>query len=127
MRMTFREILANVIDGTPGALAGAIMAGDGIPIEEYAVEGVEGADAELAAVAAEFEHVLGQVRKVTGALYGETAGALDELILQTPGRQLLFRQIDDEYFLLVALEPTGMLGKARFLARASLDDLREEL
>jgi predicted regulator of Ras-like GTPase activity (Roadblock/LC7/MglB family) len=127
MRMTFREILANVIDGTPGALAGAIMAGDGIPVEEYAVDGVEGADAELATVAAEFERVLSQIRKVTGALYGETEGELDELILQTPGRQLLFRQIDDEYFLLVALEPTGMLGKARFLARSSLDDLREEL
>ncbi len=122
--MTFREILANVIDGTPGAVAGAIMAGDGIPVDEYAVEG---ADVELATVAAEFERVLSQARKVSGSIYGETAGALHELILQTPAHQLLFRQIDDEYFLVVALEPTGMLGKARFLARSALDDLREEL
>ncbi len=30
--MTFREILATLVDGTPGAVAGAIMAEDGIAV-----------------------------------------------------------------------------------------------
>ena len=122
--MTFGEILVSVIDGTPGALAGAIMCTDGIPVEEYQVDG---ADVDLTAIAVEFERVLSQARKVSGAVYGESGGALHELMLQTAEHQLLFRPIDDEYLLIVALTPTGLLGKARFLVRSVLDELRGEL
>ena len=92
--MTFGEILARVIDGTPGALAGAIMGNDGIPVDEYAVEG---SDVDLSALSIEFGGVLEQVRKVSGALYGGHEDSLRELIVQTRGHQLLFRPIDDEY------------------------------
>ena len=33
--MTFRELLAKIVNGTPGAVAGAIMGQDGIAIDEY--------------------------------------------------------------------------------------------
>lgn len=124
--MTFREVLAKIVDGTPGALAGAIMGSDGIPIDEY---GTAGSRLDLASVAIEFERVLDQARKVAGALFGgeRPQGALEELVLMTPGLQLLFRQIDPEYFLVVALERTGSLGKARYLVRTVLHDLQEAL
>ena len=93
--MTFREILEKVVLQTPGALAGAVMAADGIPVDEYELE--EGS-VDLSAVAVEFQRVLDQSRKVAGALYGESGGGLDELILITSGHQLLFRQLDDEFF-----------------------------
>ena len=53
--MTFREMLVHVVDGTPGALAGAVMGRDGIPIDEYVRE----RDAvDLNTIAVEFERVL---------------------------------------------------------------------
>ena len=122
--MTFREILALVVDGTPGALAGAIMAGDGIPLDEYQAPG---SDVDLTAIAVEFEGVLQQARKVTGAVFGDQGGVLEELVLTTGGPQLLFRHIDAEYFLVVALEGTGSLGKARYLVRSILQKVRQEL
>ena len=122
--MTFREILERVVLQTPGALAGAVMAGDGIPVDEFERE--EGS-VELAAVAVEFQSVLDQSRKVAGALYGDPGGGLQELILITSGHQLLFRQIDDEFFVTIALEPTGSLGKARYLVRSLLRELQEAL
>jgi predicted regulator of Ras-like GTPase activity (Roadblock/LC7/MglB family) len=122
--VTFGEILARVIDGTPGALAGAIMGRDGIPIEEY----MPVRDAvDLNAIAVEFERVLTEAEKVTGAIFGAEVGGLQELVLTTGGPQLLFRRVDDECFLVIALEKTGGLGKARYLVRSILQDLHEAL
>ena len=122
--MTFREILERVVLQTPGALAGAVMAADGIPVEEFERE--EGS-VELAALAVEFQSVLDQSCKVAGALYGDSGGGLQELILITSGHQLFFRQIDDEFFVIIALETTGSLGKARYLVRSLLRELQEAL
>ncbi len=123
--MTFREMLVHVVDGTPGALAGAVMGRDGIPIDEYVRE----RDAvDLNTIAVEFERVLDEAEKVTGAVFGASASGLQELLITTgDGPQLLFRQIDDEYFLLVALSRTAGMGKARYLVRGILQDLREAL
>ena len=122
--MTFREILALVVDGTPGALAGAIMGADGIPVDEYQASG---SNVDLTAIAVEFEGVLEQARKVTGAVFGDRGGALEELVLTTGGPQLLFRHVDGEYFMVVALESTGSLGKARYLVRSVLQKVQQEL
>jgi predicted regulator of Ras-like GTPase activity (Roadblock/LC7/MglB family) len=122
--MTFREIMTSIVDGTPGALAGAVMGADGIAIEEYTRTESE---LELTAVAIEFQRVLEQARKVCGALYRDGERGLEELILVTPEHQLYFREIDDEYFMVLALDPTGVLGKARYMVRNVLDELRTQL
>ncbi len=122
--MTFREILERIVLQTPGAVAGAVMAADGIPIDE--LEREEGS-VDLAAVAVEFQRVLDQSRKVAGALYGASGGGLEELILITSAHQLYFRQIDDEFFVTIALKTSGSLGKARYLVRSLLRELREAL
>ena len=121
--MTFREILTQIVDGTPGGLAGAIMGSDGIAIDEYRAPGCA---LELSAVAVEFQRVLEQARKVSGSLYGKGSEP-EELVLVTRDHQLLFRQVDEEYFVALALLPNGVLGKARYLVRSLLDSLRSEL
>lgn len=120
----FREVLASIIDPTPGALAGAIMGWDGIAIDEYR----RSEDPlDLDTVAVEFQRVLEQATKVANALYGPGGGELEELVLRTAAHQLLFRRVDDEYFVVIALAPDGMLGKARYLLRSTLHKLRQEL
>jgi len=121
--MTFREILGAIIDPTPGAIAGAIMGADGISLEEY--RKTSGLD--LNTVAVEFQRVLAEARKVTGALSEAEDASLEELILCTTEHQILFRQVDEEYCVVVALARDGMLGKARYLLRSLLDKLRQEL
>jgi predicted regulator of Ras-like GTPase activity (Roadblock/LC7/MglB family) len=122
--VTFREILAEIVDATPGALAGAIMGCDGIPVEEYHRE-PGGVDLDMLVV--EFQLVVEQARKVASALYHDPASGLEELILRTSTHQILFRQIDAEYFLVVVLDPGGILGKARYLTRAVLEQIRSAL
>jgi predicted regulator of Ras-like GTPase activity (Roadblock/LC7/MglB family) len=122
--VTFQEILAKVIDGTPGALAGAIMGRDGIAIEEYLVVRDS---VDLNAIAVEFERVLDQAEKVVGALFGRGSGGLQELVLTTGGMQILMRPVDEECFIVLALERTGGMGKARYLVASILHDLHEAL
>ena len=122
--MTFREILEHVVGQTPGALAGAIMGTDGISVEEWATEASE---VELSTLTIEFSGVFEQLRKASGSLYGEGSDALEEVIVTTREHVLLFRPIDEEYLFVVALEPLGMVGKARYLVRSVMDELRQEL
>ena len=122
--MTFRDILQRLVEDTPGALAAVLMGSDGIPIDDYRAAG---ARIDLPALAVEFQRVLEEARKTSSALYQDARGRLIELILNTSENQLLFREVDEEYFVVIALEPTGSLGKARYLMRSLLRDLQREL
>jgi predicted regulator of Ras-like GTPase activity (Roadblock/LC7/MglB family) len=122
--MTFREILKELVEKTPGALAAAVMAGDGVAIDEYARAG---ADVDLGSIAIEFGRVFHQSQKVAGALSSARDGALEEMLLVTGAHQIFFRQLDDDSFLVLALDATGIVGKARWLARVLLQEIREAL
>jgi len=122
--MTFREILTTLVDRTPGALAAAVMAADGVAIDEYAREGAE---VDLGAIAAEFGRIFAQSAKVAQMLYGARDGELDELLLVLGSHQILFRRLDEDSFLILALDQTGLVGKARWLARNLLQEIREAL
>ena len=124
--MTFREVLIKVVESTPGARAAVVMGADGIPVEEYRAE-AEGTDLDLPTMAVDFQRVLEEAQKVTAQMGSDAGGPLQEVILKTAGIEVLFRPIDEEYYLIVALERTGFMGKARYLVSSLLQDLREEL
>ena len=116
--MTFREILANVIDNTPGALAGAIMATDGIPVEEYAV-----GESDL-----ELSHRRDRVRARARA---GAQGLGSHCTARATGRSRSSSSTPPVTCCCSASSttstssssrsrPTGVLGKARYLIRASL-------
>lgn len=120
--MTFREALAQLVDGTPGARAAVIMGSDGIAVEEYHAGDPP---IDLATTAVECQRILEEARKVVGLL-GDSGGDLEQLMLQTGDHQLLFHPIDDEYFLVLALNRGGFLGKARYLLGGLLREIRRE-
>lgn len=124
--MNFEPVLRQMIEGVPGALGIALMGSDGIPIAEcYASHaGAAASDGEVGAAGVEFGRILDEVRKASDAIAG---GRLDELVVGLGRFWLLFRVVDEELFLVAALEPRGNLGKARFLMRRHLLALQREL
>jgi predicted regulator of Ras-like GTPase activity (Roadblock/LC7/MglB family) len=122
--MTFKEALAKVVTGTPGARGALIIGTDGIPVEEFS-PGDESVD--LPAVAVEFQGVLEEARKVADTLGSEPSRGLEELVLQTTHDLLVFRALDEEYYLVVAMDRGGLLGKARYLISSLLHEIRQEL
>ena len=72
----------------------------------------------------EFGRILEDIRKTFDSLSG---GRLEETIILGTRYSLVFRTVDEENFLIVAVEPDGNLGKARYLIRRHLLAIRSEL
>ena len=124
--MSFEPTLQKMIDGCSGAIGVALMGTDGIAVAELQAQNPDLSvlDGEVGAAGIEFGRILDEVRKASDALNG---GRLEEVVVGLARFTLLFRSVDDELFLVVALAEGGNLGKARFLMRRHLLELREQL
>jgi predicted regulator of Ras-like GTPase activity (Roadblock/LC7/MglB family) len=124
--MSFEPTLRKMIDGVTGALGVALMGSDGIAIAELEAKasGVAPGEGEVGAAGVEFGRILEEIRKASDALGG---GRFEEAMIGLARFSLLFRVVDEDLFLVVALEPRGNLGKARFLMRRHLLELQEQL
>ncbi len=126
--MSFENVLREVLNECGGGLGIALMGSDGIPIVQLSADlgpGISnplGDDIGTAAV--EFARILCEIRKAADAL---NAGVMAETVINLTRFQLLFRQVDDDIFLVLALSPAGNAGKARYLIRRHLLQLRNEL
>ena len=124
--MSFEPTLQKMIDGCSGAIGIALMGSDGIAVAELQAPDPDLSvlDGEVGAAGIEFGRILDEVRKAADALSG---GRLEEVVIGLARMTLVFRAVDDDLFLVVALAPSGNLGKARFLLRRHLLELREQL
>jgi predicted regulator of Ras-like GTPase activity (Roadblock/LC7/MglB family) len=124
--MSFRSILGSILSETRCGLGIALMGTDGIPIEQ--VQGGAAARAvlgdDVGTAGAEFGRILDQIRKAADVLGG---GAIQETVVSLTRFSLIFRAVDEELFVVLALGPDGNLGKARYLIRRHLAEIREEL
>jgi predicted regulator of Ras-like GTPase activity (Roadblock/LC7/MglB family) len=124
--MSFEPTLQKMIDGCSGAIGIALMGSDGIAVSEFQAQNPDLGvlDGDVSAAGIEFGRILDEMRKASDALNG---GRLEEVVVGLARFTLLFRSVDDELFLVVALAEGGNLGKARFLIRRHLLELREQL
>ena len=79
---------------------------------------------EIAALGVEFGRILDEARKAADSLGG---GPVEEACLRMARFWVLLRTVDGDTFLVLVLAPDGNLGKARFLMRRHLAELREHL
>jgi predicted regulator of Ras-like GTPase activity (Roadblock/LC7/MglB family) len=104
----------------------ALMGSDGIPIAQVqAKDAPRGTLAEdIASAAVEFGRILDDLAKAADAL---DAGEVAETVITTARFLMVLRRVDADSFLVVALAPTGNLGKARYLIRRHLASIRAEM
>ena len=124
--MNFASILQEIVDECGGGMAAALMGADGIPIEQVEASG-EGGGAlsdDVDVLGVEFGRILDEMRKASDAVGG---GALEEVSVRLSNFWVLMRMVDEETYLVLAIEPDGNMGKARFLMRRQLMALRDEL
>jgi predicted regulator of Ras-like GTPase activity (Roadblock/LC7/MglB family) len=117
----FRQHLKSILGRVEGCVGALIMGTDGIAVEK--VLGEAGYDANLDVAAAEFVSV---VRGAERASANMGFGPLRELVVSTERFHFLLRLMAQEYFLVLALEQGGNIGRGRFeLRKAELDMARE--
>ena len=124
--MSFESSLRTIVDECGGGIGIALMGSDGITIVQVRSEtaGESPLGGDLSVAGAEFGRILGDLRKASDSLGG---GALSETVIHLARLTLIFRSIDDDVVLVLALQPDGNLGKARYLIRRHLLEIREQL
>jgi predicted regulator of Ras-like GTPase activity (Roadblock/LC7/MglB family) len=117
----FKELLETILDRTEGSLGALIMGTDGIAVEKALAEA--GKDANLDIAAAEFTSL---VRGAQRAGTDLGLGNLRELVVSLDDSIILMRLLSRDYFVVLALNPDGNLGRGRFeLRKAELQLARE--
>ena len=122
--MSFAPVLHKIIDGFGGGIAAALMGNDGIAIEDVCKTDQGPMAGGIETAGTEFGRILDEIRKASDAIGG---GAVGETTVALSQVTLVFRVIDDDTFLVVALEPDGNLGKARYLIRKHLREILQLL
>ncbi|MDJ0852873.1 MAG: hypothetical protein QNK04_31265 [Myxococcota bacterium] len=124
--MSFGRLLKEIVDGCGGGIGAALMGNDGIPIEQVSATASPESplNDDIATAGTEFGRILEEIRKASDAVAG---GAVQEATIVLSRVVLVFRSVDEDTFLLVALTPDGNLGKARYLIRRQLPALRGSL
>jgi len=130
--MSFASVLRSIVDECGGGVGAALLGSDGIAIEQVEARALPasfagdaaGVAEEVAALGVEFGRILEEARKAADSLGG---GAVEEACLRMTRFWVLLRSVDEDAFLVLVLAPDGNLGKARFLLRSRLAELREQL
>jgi predicted regulator of Ras-like GTPase activity (Roadblock/LC7/MglB family) len=117
----FKEQLQKVVDAVGDGYGAVIMGLDGIAVESYSRD-QGGFDINI--IVMEFSYILTQVKKAAETL---KVGGMEELVLKAEQLILVVRMLNNDYFLAVALHPSGNLGKCRFLMRLTAPRLLSAL
>lgn len=125
--MSFRETLEQICQKADGALAASIMGYDGIAVETHEVDPSSLAtlpEVNVQSAMIEYSSIFGQIRTAAQQLQ---AGEASEFSLRTDKIAAVGRAISSEYFVVLALEPDGNVGKARYLLRVGAGRISAEL
>jgi predicted regulator of Ras-like GTPase activity (Roadblock/LC7/MglB family) len=110
--MGFADTLTEITDRIEGCAAAIILGIDGIPIERQVRDIDPAIDIDL--IATEFTTL---VRRNMRTAADTELGDMREMVFVTDLLTLVLRPITSEYFLLLALNPGGNVGRARFELR----------
>ena len=124
--MSFQSVLETILSGCAGSIGIALMGSDGIVVEQAQAGPAERAvlGEEIGTAGAEFGRILDEIRKAGDVLGG---GPMQETVVSLSRFTLIFRAVDEELFVVMALAPDGNLGKARYLIRRHLLEIQQEL
>lgn len=120
--MIFADLLKQVVSRVEGAIGVLIMGLDGIAIEQQILD-PENHDNRLAMIAAAYATLLRNSMRTSEDV---GVGQLQEMTVVAGNMILVIKLINPEYFLLVAMQAEGNLGRARFELKKAQLLLEEE-
>ena len=119
--MSLKDTLNAIAEKVEGCRAVAIMAADGLPIDEVVVQQGE-LDMQLLTV--EHATVLKDVRRAVALL---EVGETEEICITSNQLYVIVRALSDDLFMILVLDRSANLGKGRYLLRLASVDVSREL
>jgi predicted regulator of Ras-like GTPase activity (Roadblock/LC7/MglB family) len=117
----FQNVLKDIVENTDGAVASVLMGFDGITVDSYVVDSSE---LNVETIGMEYTVALSQIRQAAELL---EMGTAREVAVQAENMTTVMRLLNDEYFIALAILPSGNFGKGRFLLRTHAQQLVENL
>ncbi|MBM4376594.1 MAG: hypothetical protein FJ095_16040 [Deltaproteobacteria bacterium] len=117
----FQALLQDLVESTEGGLASIVMDLDGITLESYTRSGES---VDIKTIGIELTLVLRSAHQAATML---ELGAAEELSFATNALTIVVRMMTASYFVAIALESGGNLGRARYLLRAHMPEFVGEL
>ncbi len=121
----FTEHLKAIVDGVEGAIACSVMGFDGISVETLPKDMPEAAvEMDMQAAWVEFANLMSQAKLTAETL---KTGKVAELSINSEKVITLLRMVNQDYFLVLGMLPTGNYGKARYVMRITAPKVAKEL
>lgn len=120
--MSFLPHLQSVVSQVDGALACSVMGFDGIAVETHQVEAA--AEMDLSTTWVEYANILTQVKNAAEQL---KSGGVTEVSVNSENLLTLMRLVTPDYFLVLAMKPSGNYGKGRYALRIAAPKVKAEL
>ena len=121
----FAEHLKGIMEQVDGAIACSVMGFDGIAVETQPRDLPDSAtELDLQAAWVEFANLMSQAKNTAETL---KTGKVAELSINSEKVITLLRMVNQDYFLVLGLLPTGNYGKARYVMRITAPKVAKEL
>ncbi|HXN06508.1 MAG TPA: hypothetical protein VN944_05530 [Nitrospiria bacterium] len=117
--MSFSRVLTRVVTESDRATGAAVVANDGIVLEEYKTD----PSIDFSILGAEFCRTFREIGEKTASI---RRGTPLEISLLTDQSMIILRKINEEYFLVLVLESDANFGKGRFMMRKEMEQLINE-
>ena len=126
--MSFERILQSIVDECGGGFGITLMGLDGIPIEQTVPAGGPRAEdpfeGDVTTAGIEFGRILADMNKASDTL---GTGRVRETVIGLDRATLIVHGVEDDLMVVLAISPDGNLGKARYLIRRNLNEIRAQL
>ena len=118
--MPFKPLLKNLLDRVPGAQGAIIVDWEGEAVDQ--VGSME--EYDLKVIGAHKGVILANMREVVGRSGNDE---IKEIVITTQRSQTLVLPVTQDYFLVLTLDRSDVLGKALFEARRCIQALYHEI
>jgi predicted regulator of Ras-like GTPase activity (Roadblock/LC7/MglB family) len=118
--MDFKTILNEMVTNVDGAMGAGLVGTDGIVIEQIALKG----SFNISDVGAEYATIIKNAKKASES-FG--LGKTSEILISTEKAMMIMNTVKTDYFVAIALDLDGNLGRGRLEVKKAIPKLEKEL
>ncbi len=118
--MDFKTILNEIVGNVDGAIGAGLVGTDGIVIDQVSTKG----SFDISSVGAEYATIIKNAKKASEN-FG--LGKTSEIMISTERAMMIMMTISSDYFITLALDLDGNLGRGRLEIKKAIPRLEKEL
>lgn len=118
--MDFKTILNEMVNNVDGAIGAGLVGTDGIVIDQVSLKG----SFNISDVGAEYATIIKNAKRASES-FG--LGKTSEILISTERAMMIMNTVSTQYFLAIALELDGNLGRGRLEVKKAIPKIEKEL